>query len=33
VARPFGWLVGEPVHFALQTRQLHNLRIRVGAQA
>jgi hypothetical protein len=30
-ARPFG-LLGEPVHFIMQTRQLHNLRTRVGAQ-
>jgi hypothetical protein len=32
VAAPLGWLVGEPVHFAMQTRQLHNLRNRVGAE-
>jgi hypothetical protein len=32
VARPFGWLLGEPLHFVLQTRQLHNLRTRVGAE-
>lgn len=31
--RPFGLLVGEPVHFVMQTRQFHNLRTRVGAQA
>jgi hypothetical protein len=30
-ARPFGLLVGKPVHFILQTRQFHNLRTRVGA--
>jgi hypothetical protein len=28
---PFGVLVGEPVHFIMQTRQFHNLRTRVGA--
>jgi hypothetical protein len=33
VARPFGWLLGEPLHFVMQTRQLRNLRTRVGAQA
>jgi len=32
VTRPFGLLVGEPVHFIMQTRQFHNLRTRVGAQ-
>ena len=32
VTRPFGLLVGEPVHFMMQTRQFHNLRTRVGAQ-
>ncbi len=31
--RPFGLLVGEPVHFVMQTRQFRNLRTRVGAQA
>ena len=31
--RPFGLLVGEPVHFIMQTRQFHNLRTRVGSQA
>jgi hypothetical protein len=30
-ARPFGLLLGEPVHFIMQTRQFHNLRTRVGA--
>ena len=30
--RPFGLLVGEPVHFIMQTRQFHNLRTRVGAE-
>ncbi len=30
---PFGLLVGEPVHFIMQTRQFRNLRTRVGAQA
>ncbi len=29
---PFGLLVGEPVHFTMQTRQFHNLRTRVGAE-
>ena len=28
----FGLLVGEPVHFIMQTRQFHNLRTRVGAE-
>jgi proline iminopeptidase len=32
VTRPFVLLVGEPVHFIMQTRQLHNLRTRVGAE-
>jgi hypothetical protein len=32
VARLFGWLVGEPLHFVMQTRQFHNLRARVGAK-
>jgi proline iminopeptidase len=32
VTRPFGLLVGEPVHFIMQTRQFHNLRTRVGAE-
>ena len=27
---PFGVLVGEPVHFIMQTRQFHNLRTRVA---
>jgi len=31
--RPFGLLVGEPVHFIMQTRQFRNLRTRVGAEA
>jgi hypothetical protein len=31
--RPFGLLVGEPVHFIMQTRQFHNLRTRAGSQA
>jgi hypothetical protein len=31
--RPFGLLVGEPVHLIMQTRQFHNLRTRVGAEA
>jgi hypothetical protein len=31
-ARPFRLLLGEPVHFMLQTRQFHNLRTRVGAE-
>lgn len=31
--RPFGLLIGEPVHLVMQTRQFHNLRSRVGAQA
>lgn len=29
--RPFLALVGDPVHFAMQLRQFHNLRTRVGA--
>ena len=29
--RPFTLLLGEPVHFIMQTRQFHNLRTRVGA--
>ncbi len=33
VAVPFGWLVGEPLHFVMQTCQLHNLRNRVAAEA
>jgi hypothetical protein len=32
LTRPFGLLVGEPVHFIMQTRQFHNLRTRVGAE-
>jgi hypothetical protein len=31
--RLFGLLVGEPMHFVMQTRQFHNLRTRVGAEA
>jgi proline iminopeptidase len=34
--RPVTWLfdllVGEPLHFSMQTRQFHNLRVRVSAQ-
>jgi hypothetical protein len=30
--RPFGLLLGEPVHFIMQVRQFHNLRTRVGAE-
>lgn len=29
LARPFGLLVGEPLHFIMQTLQFHNLRTRV----
>jgi hypothetical protein len=32
LTRPLGLLVWEPVHFIMQTRQLHNLRTRVGAE-
>ena len=32
MARPLGLLVGEPVHFFMQTRQFHNLRRRVDTQ-
>ncbi len=32
VARPLGLLVGEPAHFAMQTRQFRNLGRRVGAE-
>jgi proline iminopeptidase len=32
LAKPFGLLIGEPVHFVMQTRQLHNLRVRVKAE-
>jgi proline iminopeptidase len=32
VARPFGLLLGEPMHFAMQTRQFRNLRQRVAAE-
>lgn len=31
--RPFSVLVGEPVHFMMQTRQFRNLRTRVGREA
>lgn len=31
LARPFGFLVGEPLHFFMQTRQFSNLRVRVAA--
>jgi hypothetical protein len=30
IVLPFGWLVGEPAHFAMQTRQFQNLRTRVA---
>jgi hypothetical protein len=30
---PFAWLVGEPAHFAMQTRQFHNLRGRLAQEA
>ncbi|MEV6210168.1 hypothetical protein [Kitasatospora sp. NPDC051914] len=33
LTRPFDLLLGEPAHFVMQTRQFHNLRTRVGAQA
>lgn len=32
LARPFGLLLGEPVHLVMQTRQFHNLRWRVRTQ-
>ena len=32
MAVPFGLLLGEPLHFVMQTRQFRNLRTRVGAQ-
>ena len=32
VGRLYSWLLGEPLHFVMQTRQLHNLRTRVGAE-
>ena len=32
VTGPFGLLVGEPVHFLMQTRQFHNLLRRVGVE-
>jgi hypothetical protein len=31
-ARPSSLLLGEPVHFVMQTRQFHNLRARVSAE-
>ncbi|MGZ4495430.1 MAG: hypothetical protein ACXVWU_12070 [Nocardioides sp.] len=33
LTRPFDLLLGEPAHFIMQTRQFHNLRARVAAQA
>jgi hypothetical protein len=33
LTRLFSLLVGEPVHFIMQTRQFHNLRTRVSADA
>ena len=33
LTRPFGLVAGDVVHFIMQTRQFHNLRTRVGAQA
>lgn len=33
LARPYGLLLGEPLHFLMQTRQFHNLHARVGAEA
>jgi proline iminopeptidase len=32
VARPLDLLLGEPVHFLMQTRQFHNLRKRINAE-
>ena len=32
LTRPFSLLLGEPLHFVMQTRQFHNLRRRVGAE-
>jgi proline iminopeptidase len=32
VARLFALLIGEPTHFAMQTRQFHNLRKRLAAE-
>ena len=32
IVLPFGWLVGEPAHFAMQTRQFHNLRSRLAQE-
>jgi hypothetical protein len=29
----FSWLLAEPLHFVMQTRQFHGLRTRIGAQA
>ncbi len=31
--RPFGLVLGDPLHFIMQTRQFYGLRARVGAQA
>jgi hypothetical protein len=33
IAHPFALLLGEPTHFAMQTRQFHNLRKRLPAEA
>ena len=33
VARPCNLLLGEPLHLPMQTRQFHNLRARVTAEA
>jgi hypothetical protein len=33
LTRPLNLLVGEPVHFVMQTRQFHNLHARVSAEA
>ena len=33
MARPLGLLLGEPLHFLMQTRQFHNLRKRVRGGA
>lgn len=30
ISRPFGWLLGEPMHFAMQARQFHNLKRRTA---
>jgi hypothetical protein len=32
LARPYGLLLGELLHFSMQTRQFHNLHARVGAK-